>query len=424
LIGEDSIAVIGGPQPPDPIGLHSGGSGPALLASVDLGTGETNWTVDLAAAAGFDHAYVACRGADLGWWGSAGIIAGGGATDLVVQVGDAPQRLHEDVERTDHCVTMGINSAGEVVQRLETTGGMLDSSGGVAIFANGGRIEGRDASDFTRVLWSAPFGSPPQWYSAVSPTLRNEPGTFWALTKRGYVEAATGEPVGFGEDAFTDGLTYLLRDDGVLLRSEYTVVPDDDGGVVPDIFQEGMGYDIMRVDPATGKDLWPHALLVNDFDSSWAQSHDGLVPFRLNQTVILVDPATGVIRETVPVEPYAMDVNVAADRYALVPATADFAHEEPWVLSVFDMDDGHKVLSVPTLVPMGVTTYSYGQEFVYACQGESVEAYALAGGSRVWSVPVSANHLYRVGDRLFAQNWTYGGDLDTPDFSVMRELVW
>ncbi|MDR1119096.1 MAG: PQQ-binding-like beta-propeller repeat protein, partial [Bifidobacteriaceae bacterium] len=189
----------------------------AAVAGFDLDTGERKWQVDLRAAAG--------ESSEAEVWYAAAWPDGLGNAVAEVHVGPTEDRVLLAID----------GQTGEVFSQGEFLASPTACFMGIQLTEdNGGpvpRVAAYRVDNLGSPLWTAESGG-------RAPLAHTASGTFWVSTADGYVEAATGRRVGFDEPG---GHTfYRLRAGGkdlVLLGRE-------------------MNGRVIRVDPATGAELW------------------------------------------------------------------------------------------------------------------------------------------------------------------------
>jgi hypothetical protein len=276
---------------------------------------------------------------------------------------------------------MSIDAAGRVAQRLTTTSGLVDQSAGISVFRDGYTMIATKDSDFSQELWSRPF-SRPSWITAYPTTLKGRDGTFWVLTDIGYVDAQTGQPVGFGKNAFEDGERYTLISKDVVFRedSHNRGKSGSRGFWVPSV---------MRIDPATGEDLWdkPFEGRLADAVSTAGTT---VVAFtatkvgRLNLETGALEAASGLGKGAADHAPTWAEVTPDGHVVLGGSPSEDAADD----VAVLDADTYRPGFSIPPGPEGPVKPVGYGHKVLYVGTGTTVDAYRLDGdGSALWSVP-------------------------------------
>jgi outer membrane protein assembly factor BamB len=111
---------------------------------------------------------------------------------------------------------------------------VLAASDGLAALAGDGWVAAAATGDLAEDKWRLEA-------QGRTPVLLDGAGAFWVWTGAGFVQAANGEAVGFGQDAADAAVGYQLLADGAVIRTE-------GGG--------SSAISLTRVDPATGESVW------------------------------------------------------------------------------------------------------------------------------------------------------------------------
>jgi hypothetical protein len=190
------------------------------LAALNVDTHQVEWSLDLGKEAGFPIARL----------GSAAPDETGG---LVVDVSD------EEGPDADAFTTLAVDAAGRVQGTRTSPRGVTAVAGGIAVFVEGDTVTAAATADLARPLWSASVGEVDQVWA---PALRTADGV-WVWTRDGYVDGATGEPVGFGADAEDPDIGYEVLGKDIVVRFTGRADP-------------GGARSYTRIDPRDGSARW------------------------------------------------------------------------------------------------------------------------------------------------------------------------
>ncbi|MDR3106656.1 MAG: PQQ-like beta-propeller repeat protein [Bifidobacteriaceae bacterium] len=320
-------------------GYNRGANSPTVVAAVDLGSGSPKWQIDLASEEGEQ--------------------SGGTRQIFSEPTGDGGVLVTVSTHHGYLAVQLG--SDGEVLTVLEHTV-CLAVVDGLAAFRT---LDG-DSSE----VWAAEVSAldEPRWRQdepggwVRSPhVLTSTTGQFFVLGRNSYLDAQTGQPVGFGGDAWEDSddytsmATYMLTDEGTALR----LTSGEAGGRV------------FAVDPDTGEELWEHSAPLFDpfayYESFW---HGGGYiavrsgPDTYGDEFVVLEEKTG--DEIVTVEGSVL-LGVVNSALLLSPSADSFANNND-EFTGYQLKDGSKVLSLD------------------ACQGHSDIDDILFGTSVVYTL--------------------------------------
>jgi outer membrane protein assembly factor BamB len=236
---EDTVVVCG-------YAYGQARAGAAVVAAVDLGSGEVKWRTDLwqELAPGGDGVE------DLSLIGNNG--------DLLVNLS---VRSGEEVER----LLVRLDGQGKIVEVVDAAW-LVGVSGRVAAVWAGDEVYAARPDALGEALWSAPAlggGWASNHWNSAPGLLETADGEAFVLTADGYVDAETSRPAWFGADVDNGRVWYFLTEDGIALRAEHKVRPDDDGGgsgataeAGGDPNGPGDPMEVTAFDPASGDELW------------------------------------------------------------------------------------------------------------------------------------------------------------------------
>ncbi|MDR2567438.1 MAG: PQQ-like beta-propeller repeat protein [Bifidobacteriaceae bacterium] len=245
---------------------RSDGGGAGALVGVDLTTHREKWRIELAETLGL---------------GSAASISSQAEVAEGLALVQVRQTLGTGEPGAAFLVT--VDSRGRIVSQRQAAADaeLVGLRQDVAVLQDASReLVGYNPAALNEPLWRAPGASATLALSnAVS-------GTWWILARDGFIDARTGTAVGFGADLAEGGdrapMYYLAEgSQDVVLRHSLEAGSAFTGG--------GPGT-VVRVDPATGRELWEKGLAVNDsvlvalvagdtlvFDYLGAQTEGGVV---------------------------------------------------------------------------------------------------------------------------------------------------
>ncbi|MDR1799313.1 MAG: hypothetical protein LBR19_05440 [Bifidobacteriaceae bacterium] len=209
--------------------------GDSAVGLVDVLKGELSWQVDLAEVTGWDAVTVDAIAADFE-----------GA--MVVKTSNA-------LDSDDDPQLVAISASGEVLGVRE--GGSVGAArGGYVVINDDGELTGVKTSEFEDDIWTADTlnSSNTSIYSTTYD------GAFYALTEDGLVDVKTGDPLGIGDDADEEDLSYHAMEGGVILRCEDA---GDDG------------WAAMLLSASSGDELWDDE--VEGASCTYTQHLDGIV---------------------------------------------------------------------------------------------------------------------------------------------------
>ncbi|MDR0591950.1 MAG: PQQ-binding-like beta-propeller repeat protein, partial [Bifidobacteriaceae bacterium] len=175
---------------------------------------------------------------------------------------------------------LALSGSGEALgQRAGAT--LLGAGDGLAALAVDGRVAVASTADLAKDRWSAEVGS-----AAAVPVLADGSGGLWVWSGDGFAAAATGQAVGFGQDAGDAGVRYQVLEGGIVVRVESNA--------------GGEAQSVTRVDPATGQDLWDGA--VRHTGPAAVVAADGRILTGGFEAVNCVDAETGEQRWSRPAD--------------------------------------------------------------------------------------------------------------------------
>jgi outer membrane protein assembly factor BamB len=368
---QDTGVVIGWSHLPGDSGRQDGAPpvGAAAVAAFDIASGALKWQVDLAEAA-------ARRGLGLSLFTCcAPSQLSGGKGNVLVGFGRVLFTVSSDGQ---------VVSAGEVRREVEHEPYHHPCQRGVIIVTEwedtpsvGRRHTAYSATDLQTPLWSRlDWATGPIGDCSV---IHQPSGTFWVRTKDGFVDAPSGQAI------------------------EWLDPPRADGGHVAApccdelaLFHED-GYDLARIDPATGATLWrADGRNVTALEIGWADivralgSHTSGFPFRTVEAIRLADGKTKWRRRL----PKPTIVR-------LTEHTA-FVHVAGGALIGLDLGDGRRLFRVKHLTRQdrgawfswGSEVFAFARRTMYFVDrwdgGETawLRAFSTTDGTRLWELGI------------------------------------
>jgi hypothetical protein len=243
--------------------------------------------------------------------------------------------------------------------------------------------------------------------------LEVRPGEFYLLTADGYVDLATGKPSGWGRDQAhqpaasydPDGpepvrVSYLAPGGGVLLRYNGTGCPGPSS-------TGPISGQIMRIDPATGADMWAAPVEVNG--DSFSTEGDFLVADHVWEGLSQgYDLATG--QEVWSFE-LSQPGGLALRRdgkgvleIAWGEESSSLARTTPIALTIRDLPSGD-VRATTSATGSNGNALVFGDRVFYSLADRVLTAYDMDSGlAELWSMRVpGGEELLPTGGRLFVK---------------------
>jgi outer membrane protein assembly factor BamB len=337
--------------------------------------------VDLAVASGFDQPEVN----DLKFTDS---------DYMIVNVGNG-----EDAGEESLLVAM--DSRGAVLGTTTAYGEWSTVGDHVVVRTEDGQLSVRSAQDVDSELWhaKAPDSSytvnpgnspdPESWLGR----LMGKGGAYYIEAKDGYRELRTGEKASLGKP--DEDTQYLSTLEGVILRA--TQDPD------------GEDCQVMRVDPATGKDLWNAAIKSETFGVWDSNAKAFLLETVEEGEVSAIDAATGEeLWAHVIGDEYPSYAKLLADARAIMFAQSP--GDGGWAAMLVGQD-GTEASRFEIGTP---TSLVYGTAVLYTVSDGTLIAYDLQGeGAELWTLDLDEDDAA----------WSLGGNLLVGNAEHMRQLV-
>jgi outer membrane protein assembly factor BamB len=333
--------------------IYAGGEGKSLITAVNTADGATKWHLDLVELTG----QATVRLKDVWRSNDGGAIIG----------------LEYDLSTG---VVMAVSAKGEVRSQRQDAS-LLGAGGGLVAMNQGDHVVVAPASDLTQDKWTGDG-----WPDCIEPVLTDSDGSLWICASEGFIDAATGQEVGFGQDITDPDVFYFLHD-GVLIRLTSA--------------QWSIEGSLMRVDPKTGDNLWEKTLT---FAGAAVPVHGGDWVFAaVDGSVHCIDPKSGQVRWTRPADWFI----------GVVGSTAFVASNDGQVSALKANTGGLRYQFRIDPFDAQLAELKLGPNTLYQVNGDTLAAYPLVkDAQRLWTVdlppmnePSLSHVLYLDGGKLW-----------------------